>query len=262
MVKRLLSLIVVAAALTLAAVPSGAAQSVTAVSAQRNGEIAATSPGSANPSAMPDAKPTPFCKGCLFYSGDMDPSNANTDGLANELTGFLAQTYSAFTVPSGKPWHVTGVFINTLSTVAILDPSVTQWSILKGVGQGVPGELLFSGTGNATITATGRSFSVFTEYTVSVKLKNSIVLEPGTYFLNVLPQCSNPDDGNCASAEYFWSDVEDASPANHIGPANVIDDSFINASFVDDNFVPSWGTDGACLDVGCDAFSFGLIGKP
>ena len=162
MVKRLLSLIVIAAALTLATVPSGAAQSVTAVSAQRNGEITATSPGPANPSAMPDAKPTPFCKGCLFYSGDMDPSNANTDGLVNEIAGFLDQVYSAFTVPSGKPWHVNGVFINTLSTVGILDPSVTQWSILQGSRQGVPGELLFSGAGNATITPTGRSLHLLT----------------------------------------------------------------------------------------------------
>jgi hypothetical protein len=231
------------------------------VSGQRNAGITAASPGSADLSA-PDAKPKPFCKGCLFYSGDIDPSNANTDGLLTENASLLVQVYSAFTVPSGKPWHVNGVFINVLSSVSAVDPSVTQWSILQGVGSGVPGELLFSGASNATITPTGRSFDSLTEYTVSLKLKGSIVLQPGTYFLNVTPQCSNPADSTCSSALYYESDVEDASPTNHIGPSNVLDDSFVNTSFLPYSFAPTWGTDGACGDVGCDAFSFGLLGKP
>ena len=100
-----------------------------------------------------------------------------------------------------------------------------------------------------------------TEYTVSVKLKTAIVLDPGTYWLNVTPQCANPSDSTCSSALFYESDVEDSSPANHVGPANVLDDSFFNSGFFSSYYAPTWGGSGACTGTGCDTFSFGLIGK-
>ena len=267
MANRLFCSVVIAAALTLATGRPGAAQSIAPdlVSALRNSEISGTSPGtSADLSGVEPAtkKPKPICKPCLYYSGDFDPSGPVPNGLINEnATGtILAQVYSAFTVPSGPAWHVKGVFINTLSTVSVLDPLATQWSIWKGVGSGDPGELLFSGAANGAIAATGRSFGGYIEYTVSVKLKTAIVLNPGTYWLNVLPQCANPSDSTCSSSVFYESNVEDSSPANHVGPANVLDDSFWNSGAYSTYYLPTWGGGGACHGTGCDAFSFGLIG--
>ncbi|MGB3549401.1 MAG: hypothetical protein WA993_01830 [Candidatus Binatus sp.] len=267
MTQRLFCSMVIAAALTLAAGRPGAAQTVAPdlVSAQRDSGISGTS---ANLSAVePTSKKLqPVCKPCLFYSGDSDSSNPDTNSLINGIFSavpILAQVYSAFTVPSGRAWHVKGVFINTVNAIAsvvVLDPSVTQWSIWADVGSGNPGELLFSGAGNATVTATGRTVSGLTEYTVSVKLKTAIVLQPGTYWLNVTPQCTNPSDSACSSALFYESDVEDVSPANHVGPANVLDDSFINSTYFSFNYAHTWGGSGACGGIGCDAFSFGLIG--
>lgn len=264
MTKRLFCSLVIAAALSLAAGRPVAAQAVApdAVSAQRDSGISGTSADlSGVEPAMKKAKP--ICKPCLYYSGDIDPSNADSNGLfdGNSSEGsLLGQIYAAFTVPSGKAWHVKGAFINTLSSVAGLDPAMTQWSIWKGVGTGVPGELLFSGAANGAIAATGRSFAGFTEYTVSVKFK-TIVLNPGTYWLNVMPQCANPSDSACLSALFYWSDVEDSSPANHVGPANVLDDSFWYSGSFSSFYTPTWGGGGACGGTGCDAFSFGLIGN-
>ncbi|MGB3549402.1 MAG: hypothetical protein WA993_01835, partial [Candidatus Binatus sp.] len=177
--------------------------------------------------------------------------NSSTDSI-------LVQIYSAFTVPSGRAWHVKGAFINTLSNIAVLDPAMTQWSIWADVGSGKPGEMLFSGAANGTIAATGRSDFGFTEYTVSVKFKTAVVLNPGTYWLNITPQCANPDDSACSGSAFYESDVEDSPPPNHVGPANVLDDSFLNSSFYSFNYLPTQGT--VCDGVGCDAFSFGLIG--
>ena len=263
MTKKLFCSVVIAAALSLAAGRPVAAQTVApdAVSAQRDSGISGTSADlSGVEPAMKKAKPV--CKPCLFYSGDFDSSNPDANALLNENIGFiLAQVYSAFTVPSGPAWHVKGVFINTMSSVAVLDPAMTQWSIWADVGSGNPGEMLFSGAANATIAATGRTDFGLTEYTVSVKLKTAIVLNPGTYWLNVTPQCANPSDSTCSSALFYESDVEDSSPANHVGPANVLDDSFFNSGFFSSYYAPTWGGSGACTGTGCDTFSFGLIGK-
>ncbi len=267
MTKRLFCSVVIAAALSLAAGRPGAAQSIApdAVSEQRNSEISGTSLGTSEDlSGVEPAskKAKPICKPCLYYSGDIDPSNPDTNALSNgnsSLASILAQVYSAFTVPPGRAWHVKGVFINTLSSVAVLDPAMTQWSIWKGVGNGIPGELLFSGAANGAIAATGRSFAGYTEYTVSLKFK-PIVLSPGTYWLNVMPQCANPSDSACSSAVFYESDVEDSSPANHVGPANVLDDSFWYSGSFSSRYAPTWGGSGACSGTGCDTFSFGLIG--
>ncbi|MGD0672886.1 MAG: hypothetical protein ABSB13_12455 [Candidatus Binatus sp.] len=263
MTKRLFCSIVIAAALTLGAARPGAAQSIApdAVSAQRNSGISGTAPADLSGVEPATKKLKPICKPCLYYSGDFDPSNPDANGLINENASsdsILAQVYSAFTVPSGRAWHVKGAFINTLSTVAVLDPAMTQWSIWADVGSGKPGEMLFSGASDGTIAATGRTAFTFTEYTVSVKFKTTVVLNPGTYWLNVTPQCANPSDSTCSSAVFYESDVEGSSPPNHVGPANVVDDSFLNSSFYSYNYAPAQVD--PCTDIGCDAFSFGLIG--
>ena len=112
-----------------------------------------------------------------------------------------------------------------------------------------------AGVGPATATPTGRTYSGYTEYTVIVTAKPALKLTSGTYFMNVLPQCSNASDSSCYLL--YWDNAEDTSPPHHFGAANIVDDSFFDSTF--------WGVDyGSALNQGAgyfDLFSFGLAGK-
>jgi hypothetical protein len=125
------------------------------------------------------------------------------------------------------------------------------------VSAGVSGTLFAAGAGKGKLKPTGRSGFGLTEYTTSVKA--SVTLPCGTYWVNVLPQCTNPSDTNCSTQRIFESDVEDASPAEHYGPANLVDDSFVNSNFFGFDYTLTTAA-GGCVGVGCDLFSFGVIG--
>ncbi|HWY02474.1 MAG TPA: hypothetical protein VNX60_02305, partial [Candidatus Acidoferrum sp.] len=55
------------------------------------------------------ATPPPYCRPCLFYGGDFDPSNPAANSLQNGLLyhGSPAAVYVPFFVPSGQIWTVT-----------------------------------------------------------------------------------------------------------------------------------------------------------
>jgi hypothetical protein len=84
-------------------------------------------------------------------------------------------------------------------------------------------------------------------------------LESGTYWLSVLPQCTNKDDAGCSQAEYLATNVEDNPPQNFKG-SSPADDSFWNYPHFNDYYVPTWGPLGACQGLGCDRFSAGVVG--
>jgi hypothetical protein len=93
--------------------------------------------GSLNASAVPS--PPPYCKPCLFYGGDFDPSGPSPNALENQdaQTGYAA-LYVAFAVPANQTWTVAGVFSNNLAfaSAAKLAPPQIEWSISTGVSQG------------------------------------------------------------------------------------------------------------------------------
>jgi hypothetical protein len=213
---------------------------------------------------------------CLFYGGDfldnpvLPPSLPN--GLANESTLLVPGTpYGAavwipFTLPAGQTWDVTGLFTNNLSTYGVLDqgtepPAVASWSINEEVFAGNAGTVVDSGTSPATSTATGRAAFGLTEYTVQVT-GLSVTLTPGSYWLSVVPVCTNSADPYCEGI-FFTSDVEyiNTTPANAFGPAEPTDAAFFDSSYFDVSFQPTNGPAGACGGFGCDAFSAGVLGK-
>lgn len=201
---------------------------------------------------------------CLFYSGDFDPNGQNPNALWNnnsELFGIEASVYLAFIVPKkfagakGKTdWNVTGFFTNELMDIPVA-PSVS-WRLVQGVAAGgnpSGGQVktICSGTGTPTLTATGRADFGLTEFTILLTgLSCPTNLEAGEYWLTFLPTVE--------SLAYI-TDVEDNTPKNAEGPGMAaVDDSF----FVSTDFgFPSFtNASSACGSIGCDVFSFGVIG--
>lgn len=253
----------VIAALFPVAAQQAAAQETNPMPAISDYGIPASAP-SAQSQAAPRVKsdvtkPPSYCKPCLYYSGDFDGTNADSNGVSNENDEIvdLSQIYTPFAVPSGKKWKVTGVFFNSLMTAGVLDPVTTEWSIWTGVSAGHPGTLLAAGAGKGKLKATGRSFVGFTEYTTSVS--SSVTLPCGTYWVNVLPQCTNTSDSDCTDQRFFLSGVADTSPAEHYGGTNITSDSFINSNFFGYNYELTNGI-GSCTGTGCELFSFGVVG--
>jgi hypothetical protein len=213
---------------------------------------------------------------CLFYGGDFDynPLGANVaNGLANENTTLVggtpygAATWVPFTVPKGKTWNVTGLFTNNMSSYGVLDESPTQpissawWSINEGLEPGSGGTVLASGVAAATIAPTGRAAFDFLEYTVQVT-GLSVTLTAGTYWMAVVPQCTNTSDPYCLG-EFFLNDVEyiNGPPKNAFGPAEPMDASFLDAAYFGLSFDPTNGELGAAAGIGGDAFSAGVLGR-
>jgi hypothetical protein len=211
----------------------------------------------ASPPANPNViKPPTYCQPCLYYSGDFNPTGANPDGLANEndVVVSLSQIYTPFVVPSGKKWHVQRLFVNSLAVTGTQDPLTTGWSIWTNVASGQPGTLVAAGAGKGKITPTGRTFAGYTEYTTSVKA--AVTLPCGTYWVNVMPQCTNDSDTDCTGQRVFESDVTDASPAEHYGSANVLGESFIFSNLFGYDWSPTT-SNGSYFTL----FSFGVKGN-
>ena len=213
---------------------------------------------------------------CLFYGGDFlfDPLYPSSlpNGLANETTlsvpgaPYGAATWVPFTVPKGEAWNVTGLFTNNLSLYGVLDQgfeptSVAYWSINQGLFPGNGGTIIDSGTTAATSTPTGRGAFGQTEFTVQVT-GISVALTPGSYWMAVVPICTNTADPYCDDI-FFESDAEylNTAPTNAFGPAEPVDASFIDSHYFGQSFDPANGALGACGGSGCDAFSAGVLGR-
>jgi hypothetical protein len=98
------------------------------------------------------------------------------------------------------------------------------------------------------------------EYTIQVT-GLSVALSPGTYWMIVIPICSNSANPYC-NGVFFESDVEyiNTPPANAYGPAEPLDASFFDSAYFGITVEPTNGPLGACGGFGCDAFSAGVLG--
>ena len=213
---------------------------------------------------------------CLFYGVDFvfNPVSASVaNSLANETTNSVpgtpygAATWVPFTVPEGETWAVTGLFTNNLSNYGMLDQtpleptSAAYWAVAEDVAPGTAGTIVASGTSAATSTPTGRAAFNLLEYTVQVT-GLSFDLAPGTYWMIVVPLCTNTGDPYCSEV-FFESDVDyiNVTPANAFGPPEPLEASFFDSPYFAASFDPANGPLGACGGYGCDAFSAGVLGK-
>ena len=253
--KKLMLSLALAAGLIGYALASASAQSPSTTALETVSDAADAAPavgGEFTPDGHPSTAPS-FCKPCLYYSGDFDPANEQSNGQFNgNNLGALAYIYTPVSIPTGRTWKVTGLignFINLNSGGGIVDPATAGWSIWQGVAAGVPGTLIASGVAPVTVTPTGRMLNAFVEYNVVAKFKPAIKLPAGTYFVNLLPQCTNPANVKCSS-NTFQISVADASPPHQFGSPNLLNASFFYSAALSVNY--------AKAVIGL--YSFGVIG--
>lgn len=211
-----------------------------------------------------------YCKPCLFYGGDFDITSPAADTFANENIypggiQTLSQIYSPFTVPDGETWNVTGLFINSIAYPTKLDPALTPWEIRTGIpyGGGSGGTLVASGQAHATMTPTGRSLNGTPEYTILLTWKKPVVLQPGKYWENVTPQCTNLNNSQCTAqgfTGFLESDSETMYGLNGWGPMEPWRDSFWNAPDFGLNWANTYQVHLQRGEPGGDAYSAGVIG--
>jgi hypothetical protein len=231
----------------------------------------------------PTAKAAPAVAGkcgnpassCLFYGGDFVDNVLGSpflpNGLSNETTTFIAgtpygsATWVPFTVPAGQTWSVTGLFTNNQSNYGVLDQAPTTptaaafWEIQEGTLAGNAGTIIASGTAAATSTPTGRNAFGLPEFTVQVE-GLSITLTAGTYYMAVVPMCTNSKNPYC-DGRFFLSDVEyvNTKPTHGVG-TEPQDASFFDSPYFGESFDPTNGPAGALFGEGGDAFSAGVLG--
>jgi hypothetical protein len=166
---------------------------------------------------------------CQFYSGDLNLSDPNQNGLANENDAIVsgspygAATFQNFNWAGGT---VTGLATNNLSG---LNPTTAYWEIRSGVSEGNGGTLVASGTGSTSNQATGRSDFGFIEYTNFVG-GLSVNLGAGQYWMSVVPQ-----DVNNANRS-FNSDTDGTNGIGSYQANNqYFDSAFFGANFTNAN---------------------------
>ena len=245
---------------------------------QSNGEVGV------DHDAIQTAGPPSYCSPCLFYGGDSDIASVNFVPFANGVSlGWKVgkppaeniQVYSAFTVPKGKTWTVTGLFSNVVFIYTdVMDPSTPRWSIRSGMKAGDGGKIIASGTTEGTATPTGRNLgndcggnSDCPEYTILVQLPKPVKLTSGTYYESVEPLCTTPQDPECATALFYLSDTFDGTEttqgAHAYGPKEPKGQNFQNSLYFGVNYVQideAYCTSNSFLGVACDWMSDGVIG--
>jgi hypothetical protein len=263
-VKKIVFSIALCVALTLA-VGSAMAQDLS---------IHATgTPGThvANPS-LHQPKAPKYCNPCLYYGGDWPDTDSNWVAWANADGGGFGGPvflYSGIKVPKGKVWTVTGLFSNNVFVgIDHFTPATPEWSIYKGMANGVAGTVVASGETKGKAAVTGRSFSGDLEYTVSVKLPKKVVLKAGTYTEGVTPPCDTTQDSSCSSALFYETDSYDPSNtnnpgANHVGPPPPAGNNFQNSTVFGLTYQQINGT--YCTSLGyqayaCNYMSAGVVG--
>jgi hypothetical protein len=202
--------------------------------------------------------PPAACKPCLFYGGDINPTDPFVFGYpnGNSLTRPLNETLGAVQVPAGAKANVKGLLFNVLATKGEFNPQTATWEIRTGVSANTGGTVVASGSGAATITPTGRVALGFTEYTVSVPA--SATLTAGEYWINVTPQCTDTSDNNCA--EGFFASNTTQQTNNVHGSAQPLRQMYFNSTYFGFTWTnwcdPSLGLNSSL----CAALSFGISG--
>jgi hypothetical protein len=214
-------------------------------------------------SAFAQSGPPALCKPCLFYGGDLNPSDANADVFYNEstLNDPDTQTFGAITVPNGHTILIEGILFQTIfQETQKLDPKEVAWEIRTGDIFANGGTLVANGAGAVAMQAIGRQFDGGLEYTLATKVSPAAQLTGGrggtVYWFYLIPLCTNRHDPYCKTATYYVSNTTQMANAFR-GAAQPGGLAAINS--------PIRGYQWAQLCTlgfrGCSWLSFGLMGK-
>ena len=207
------------------------------------------------------AQPPPSCSPCLFYGGDLNPTDANADGFTDENTLLVtggSNTYGAVSIPAGPNANVTGMLVNVLASAAF-DPFTATYDIRQGISEGNGGTDVASGSGSVAVAATGRNAFGLQEYTVTITF-STITLVPGEYWFSLEPQCLNTLDGSCSVFRQFASNTTQETNAVN-GSWQPNNEMFLNSGFFAATYA-NWCDAAFGLNTSqCDWLSFGLVGE-
>jgi hypothetical protein len=212
--------------------------------------------------ALAQSQPPSLCKPCLFYGGDLNPSDPSAEAFANEDTlSVYAVTYGAVKVPGNRSVLIEGILFQTV----IQDGDAFKYQTASYeirtdvIGNG--GTLVGAGGGFTAVKPTGRQFNGGTEYTIAVKVDPPVELDggqyPGTeYWFNLTPNCTNQNNPTCQTISYL---VSNTSGINGLHLFASLADQIV---FVWPQFNYNWSY---CYEDGfsgqqCGLLSFGLMG--
>jgi len=206
------------------------------------------------------AVPPPSCNPCLFYGGDLNPTDPNADGFSSVTTPLVtgSNTYGAATIPAGPNANVTGILFNILATAAF-DPFTANWDIRQGVSEGNGGTDVASGSGSIGVAATGRNAFGLQEYTITVTF-STVTLVPGEYWFSMQPQCTSTLDGSCTVFRQFASNTTQETNAVN-GGWQPDGEMFLNSSYFGFTYANWCDSDFGLNAQQCDWLSFGLVGE-
>ena len=172
-----------------------------------------------------------LCSPCVFYGGDLNPSDPNAAGMSDENTLLIlggSSTYAELDIPSGTTITAKGLLFNIQASAAF-DPMTASYDIRTGVSEGNGGTSIASGTTNISVAATGNNFLGLYEYSIAVVFP-AVTLNSGAYWVNVTPNCTNTLDGSCILFRQFLSNTTSRTNALHESwqPAH---EMFLNSAY-------------------------------
>jgi hypothetical protein len=198
-----------------------------------------------------------FCppKTCLYYSGDFDTKSPNLNGLFDFFNPPVGIGEVWVGVRPRKNATVTGTAGNYFTTAGGFGINPTPFVVQTGITAGHAGKTVCETSGNAAVEQYGicTGFGNCWNYYIS-KLKKSCKLKKGKmYFILMQPQYDET-----LIVGYLWDD--DGQQANKRGWPEIKDKSYFNSLSFGADYQPTWGSNGACVGIGCDGFSISLTG--
>ena len=218
--------------------------------------------GSERAGSPPTMTPPALCDPCLFYGGDLSPSDPNAAGLSSEDTLLISgsATYGNFVVPSSQSVLVSGILFNVQAD-ANFDPLTASYDVRQGITEGDGGTDLETGTANIAVAATGRNFLGLNEYSVAVQLATPLTLGPGAYWFSVTPECLNgATDGSCSVGRFFVSNVTGRTDSIH-GSGEPGGQMYFNSSYFGFTYADWCDSSLGVNPHQCNSLSFGLLGN-
>jgi hypothetical protein len=138
---------------------------------------------------------------CVYYGGDSNPSDPQFNGLSNENTLFIPNSYTYTEVNVPIATSISASFSNNYSNDNVFDPKTATWLYRTGVSEGNGGTLICSGDNPAMFT--------FFETIVNIPEWEVLTTTPcklpaGNVWFAVTPNCTNPNDPGCTNGPRFF----------------------------------------------------------
>jgi hypothetical protein len=201
-----------------------------------------------------------LCKPCIFYGGDNNQNDPNTEGFpdGNTLSMPDTTTYAAVDVPATAKGVITGILFMIYADQTEFNPQTATYDIRVGLSDGNSGTSVASGSGPAYITL-GQDGPLIAIWQVAVNLAPPLTVKRGIrYWFNLSPQCTDGSDQGCHEQFFEMNTTQETNGLNaNAQPANQM---FFNSALYGYSWV-NWCDPALGLNAQqCARASFGLMG--